>query len=65
MSSTEPRKEINHLLKELPWRQGGLSPPRSQLCPTLRMLIRLISAEEHLGTAAATGVWDPVMGVSW
>lgn len=53
-SSVGPGEEINQLLKELPWGQGGLSLPRSQLCTTLRMLIRLISAEEHLGTAAAT-----------
>lgn len=54
MSSVGPREEINHVLKELPWGQRGLSLPRSQLCPTLGVLIRLISAEEHLGTAAAT-----------
>lgn len=54
MSSVGPGEEINHLLKEFPQGQGGLSLPRSQLCPTLRMLIRLIFAEEHLGTAAAT-----------
>lgn len=54
VSSVGPGEEINHLLKEFPQGQGGLSLPRSQLCPTLRMLIRLISAEEHLGTAAAT-----------
>lgn len=44
-----PGEEINHLLKELPWGQG-VSPPGSQLCPTLQTLITLISAEVHLGT---------------
>lgn len=54
VSPVGSREEINHVLKELPWGQRGLSLARSQLCPMLGMLIRLISAEEHLGTAAAT-----------
>lgn len=59
-----PGQEINHLLKELPWRQGDVTS-RVPSVPHAADTDYINLGQGAPGDRAATGVWDAAMGVSW